>query len=98
MRKFTFVKSLFIALSLLGGNVVWGQVEQLIYSTGFESSEDFAATQSYSNTTVKYQGPESQPWGVILGSASFADKITDSQSMQMRSYATVLILYCFGLL
>ena len=89
MRKFTFVKSLFLALALWGGNVVWGQVEQVIYTCGFESSEGFTASQSYNNTTVKYQGPESQQWGVIMGTASFSDKITDSQSMQMRSYADI---------
>lgn len=89
MKKFTFVKSLFLVMALFAGNAVWGQVEQLIYSSGFESSEGFTATQSYNNTTVKYQGPESQQWGVIMGTVSLTDKITDSQSMQMRSYADI---------
>lgn len=89
MKKFTFVKSLFLVMALFAGNAVWGQVEQLIYSSGFESSEGFTATQSYNNTTVKYQGPESQQWGVIMGTVSLSDKITDSQSMQMRSYADI---------
>lgn len=87
MRKFTFVKSLFLALALWGGNVVWGQVEQVIYSTGFENSEGFNATVSYNNATAIFQGPETQQWGIIMGTTTPTDKISESQSIQMRSYA-----------
>ena len=62
--------------------------ETLTYSTGFESAEGFTATTSYNNTTVKYQGPSDNQWGIIMGTASTTNPLVGAQSMQMRSYAS----------
>jgi hypothetical protein len=61
--------------------------DTVVYSTGFEASEGFEASTSYSNTGEKEQGPEDGKWGVIMGSASTTGPLFGSQSMQMRSYA-----------
>lgn len=89
MTKFTRFKMLLMALVMLvgSGNVV-GQTEQVIYTTGFESAQGFTATTNYNNTTVKYQGPTGQQWGIIMGTTTTTDFITTAQSMQMRSYAS----------
>jgi hypothetical protein len=62
------------------------EVEQVIYSTGFESSEGFVAGTTYNNTSVEYYGNTGKQWGVIHGTPSTTSAITDSQSMQMRWY------------
>lgn len=82
---------LLFVLVLTGTSILEAQSEQVIYSTGFESSEGFTATTSYNNTTVKYQGPDGMQWGILMGTSSTTGPITDSQSMQMRSYTTVSI-------
>lgn len=63
-------------------------VEQVIYSTGFESAEGFTAGTVYNNSTVKNFGEEGKQWGVLGGTASTTDKIADSQSVQMRWYTS----------
>jgi uncharacterized repeat protein (TIGR02543 family) len=63
-------------------------VEQLVYSTGFESTEDFTASTSYDNTMIKYTGPTGQQWGTYYGTPSTTGPITGLQSMQMRWYST----------
>ncbi|NLB11502.1 hypothetical protein GX831_03560, partial [bacterium] len=70
-------------------NEVKGAVtEQVIYTTGFEASDGFAASTSYNNASEKLQGPTGAQWGVIMGTASTTGPLVDSQSMQMRSYAS----------
>lgn len=64
------------------------QTEQLIYSTGFESSEGFTTSNEYNNTSVKYQGPNAQQWGFVMGTTSTNAAIVGSQSAQMRSYSS----------
>ena len=56
------------------------------YTTGFETS--FTAGSSYNNTTVKVDGPDGGKWGSYFGTASTNDKITGSNSMQMRWYTS----------
>lgn len=63
-------------------------VEQVIYSTGFESAEGFTAGSTYNNTTVKNFGEEGKQWGILGGTATTTDKISDSQSVQMRWYTS----------
>ena len=54
------------------------------YTTGFET--DFTAESTYNNTTVKVDGPDGGEWGSYYGTASTNDKISGSNSMQMRWY------------
>lgn len=54
------------------------------YTTGFETG--FTAGTTYNNTTVKVDGPVGGQWGSYFGTASTSDKITGSNSMQMRWY------------
>ena len=56
------------------------------YTTGFETG--FTTGNSYSNTTVKEDGPDGEKWGSYYGTASTNDKITGSNSMQMRWYTS----------
>src|SRR5690606_1061877 len=65
----------------------WGQ-ETLIYETGFESSEGFAASTTYNNTTVLMSGPSGEEWGTYYGTPSTTSPITGGQSMQMRWYTS----------
>jgi uncharacterized protein YjdB len=62
--------------------------EEIIYSTGFESAQGFTAGTTYNNTSETQFGPVGSKWGVIMGTPTTTDKITDSQSLQMRSYAS----------
>lgn len=88
MREFIQLKLILLAVVIMAGSVAWGQTETIIYSTGFENSEGFTATTSYSNTAVKYQGPIEKQWGIVMGSTTTTGSIEGSQSMQMRSYAS----------
>jgi uncharacterized repeat protein (TIGR02543 family) len=63
------------------------EVEQEIYSTGFESSEGFVASTSYNNSTAKLTGPTGQQWSTVNGTPSTTAPITPGQSMQMRWYS-----------
>ena len=56
------------------------------YTTGFETG--FTAESTYNNTTVKVDGPDGGKWGSYYGTASTNDKITGSNSMQMRWYTS----------
>lgn len=56
------------------------------YTTGFESG--FSAGTTYNNTTVKVDGPDGQKWGSYYGTASTNNALTESNSMQMRWYAS----------
>ena len=87
MKKITFLRNLLVLFTLLIGSAsVMGQTEQLIYSTGFESSEGFTATTTYNNTTIRYDGPSESRWGSYYGTASTTGPISGSMSMQMRWY------------
>lgn len=61
--------------------------EEIIYQTGFESSEGFAATTEYNNTTIRISGNDGAQWGTFYGTPSTTQPITGTQSMQMRWYA-----------
>jgi uncharacterized protein YjdB len=62
--------------------------EQVVYSTGFESSESFSAGTVYNNTSIKYDGPTGSQWGTYYGTASTTSPLAGSQSMQMRWYTS----------
>ncbi|MDX9919188.1 MAG: chitobiase/beta-hexosaminidase C-terminal domain-containing protein [Paludibacter sp.] len=49
MRKFTFIKSLFLAVALLAGNAVWGQTEDFEAQTALTSSY---ASSNFTNATT----------------------------------------------
>jgi hypothetical protein len=81
LLKLAVVATVLIASS----NVGWGQ--DVIYSTGFESSQSFTAGTVYNNATIKYDGPTGEQWGTYFGTASTTGAISGSQSMQMRWYS-----------
>lgn len=54
------------------------------YTTGFETG--FTTGTTYNNPTVRVDGPDGEKWGSYFGMASTNDKITGSNSMQMRWY------------
>ena len=56
------------------------------YTTGFETG--FTAGSIYNNTNVRVDGPDGGQWGSYYGTASTNDKITGSNSMQMRWYTS----------
>ena len=60
----------------------------LLYSTGFEATEDFAASTTYNNTTIRFDGPVSEQWGTYYGTPSTTGPLAGSQSMQMRWYTS----------
>ena len=63
-------------------------VEETLYTSGFESSEGFKASTTYNNTTEKAFGPADKQWGTLYGSASTSNPVVSgSQSIQMRTYA-----------
>ena len=57
-------------------------------TVGFESSESFTATTTYNNQTVNYDGATGHQWGILSGTVSTNSKITGSNSLQMRWYAS----------
>lgn len=63
-------------------------IDEVIYNVGFEESEEFTATSSYNNQTIRYDGPAGQQWGTYYGSASTSYPIVGAQSMQMRWYTS----------
>ncbi|MDD4388002.1 MAG: InlB B-repeat-containing protein [Bacilli bacterium] len=65
-----------------------GYVEEIIYETGFESSEGFTASTKYDNTELKIDGLQGRQWKTYYGTSSTTGAITDSQSMQMRWYSS----------
>ena len=63
-------------------------IDEVIYTVGFEEDEDFTSTNTYNNTTIRYDGPEDQQWGSYFGTVSTTSPIDGAQSMQMRWYTT----------
>lgn len=64
-------------------------IDTIMYSTGFEASEGFVATNNYQNVDVIYTGAEGQQWGTVYGTpTSVNDHICGAQSMQMRWYSS----------
>lgn len=63
-------------------------IDEVIYTVGFEEDEDFNASNTYNNTTIRYDGPEDQQWGSYFGTVSTTSPIDGAQSMQMRWYTT----------
>ena len=64
------------------------KTEQVVYTTGFESSEGFTAGTTYNNATAVAFGPAGSQWKTVYGTASTTSAITGSQSMQMRWYTS----------
>ena len=62
--------------------------EEIIYQTGFESSEGFTASTVYNNTAMAFTGPEGAQWGTIYGTPTTTSPISGAQSMQMRWYTS----------
>ena len=63
--------------------------DSIIYTTGFEASEDFIAPSNqsnYQNDDVVYYGPAAQQWGVYHGIVSTNSVISGAQDIQMRTY------------
>lgn len=60
--------------------------EQVIYQTGFESSEGFTAGTNYQSTISR--GPEGSQWKFYFGTPSTDAAILGTQSAQMRYYTT----------
>lgn len=52
MRKFTFIKSLFLAIALLAGSAVWGQTETFTYTTGAGTGTSTEWTFQTTNFTI----------------------------------------------
>lgn len=73
------------------------KTEQVVYTTGFESGEGFAASTTYNNATAVAFGPAGSQWKTVYGTASTTTPITDKQSMQMRWYtsATTTLGYTY---
>ncbi len=55
MRKFTFIKSLFLAVALLAGNAVWGQTETYTYTTGDGTGDGTQMTYQSTNFTFLHK-------------------------------------------
>ncbi len=56
-------------------------IDEVIYTVGFEEDEDFNATNTYNNATIRYDGPEDQQWGSYFGTVSTNYAIDGAQSM-----------------
>ena len=65
------------------------KTEQVVYTTGFESSEGFKATTTYNNAAAAAFGAAGSQWKTVYGTAATTDAISGSQSMQMRWYSSV---------
>ena len=67
-------------------------VEETLYTSGFENSEGFKASTTYNNKTETTFGPAGKQWGTLYGSASTSKPVVSgSQSIQMRTYASQTI-------
>lgn len=87
MKKHTFF-SLLTAILLLFASAIQAQNEQVIYTTGFESTDGFTASTVYNNTAVAFTGEAGKQWGTYFGTPSTTSPLTGTQSMQMRWYTT----------
>lgn len=76
-------------LSYYSENMVGAPVEseQIIYQTGFESSEGFTTGTTYNNIVAKVDGPVGNQWNFVYGTPSTTSPIIGSMSGQMRVYA-----------
>ena len=82
---------------------IWGggsYAQDVVYETGFESSDGFSASTTYNNTTVVQVGPNDTnlKWGTICGNVTKtqAAVIGGSQSMHLRYYnSNKKTPYCF---
>lgn len=83
--KSLYTKLLLLVACVMMGSTAWAE-EEIIYSTGFESSEGFTANTTYNNTSVAYYGPSSKQWGTIYGCATTNAYTAGSQGLQMRIY------------
>ncbi len=57
-----------------------------LYSTGFESDEDFVASTTYNST--KIVGPALEEWKMFYGTPSTTGELDGLQSAHMRLYAS----------
>lgn len=85
MRKTILLKIFIIACiaSFIGGKT-YGQ--EILYQTGFETSEGFMASTTYNNSTLETFGPEGKQWGTLYGTPSKNAAITGEVSLQLRYY------------
>lgn len=59
-------------------------------TVGFEASEGFTTSTTYNNQTVAYNGSETDgtQWGILSGTVATNNKISGSNSLQLRWYAS----------
>jgi len=88
MNKINYLKTFLINITFMIGTFSVCSQESVIYSTKFESTDGFTATQSYNNTTEIFSGATGKQWGTFYGSPSTTSPIVDLQSMQMRWYTS----------
>lgn len=67
-------------------------IDTIMYSTGFEAEEGFAASTNYQNANVVFSGADGHQWGTVFGTptSTASAVLCGSQSMQMRWYGTTL--------
>lgn len=65
MRKFTFIKSLFLAVALLAGNAVWAAEGDVIYTLPGGAGQPFGSSNTYALKTGTYNSVD---WTATLGS------------------------------
>lgn len=63
-------------------------IETLLYSTGFESSEEYSSSTTYNNAEMEYFGPDDYQWGILSGTVSTTSPINGNQSAQTRDYTS----------
>ena len=82
---------------------IWGggsYAQDVVYETGFESSDGFSASTTYNNTTVVEVGPNDTnlKWGTICGNVTNTKRVVigGGQSMHLRYYdSNGKTPYCF---
>ncbi|MBP3709064.1 MAG: chitobiase/beta-hexosaminidase C-terminal domain-containing protein [Treponema sp.] len=62
--------------------------ETLVRTVGFETDEGFTASNIYNNTEEVLIGNTGSQWATICGTVSINNKITGTQSMQLRYYTS----------
>lgn len=62
--------------------------ETVLYSCGFESSEDFTTGTNYKSTVIGGPTSPSKQWEVYYGNFSTSSKITGSASVALRRYSS----------
>ena len=72
MRKFTFIKSLFLAVALLAGNAVWAAEGDVIYTLPGGTGQPFGTSSSYALKTGTYNSVAwTATWGSCNTSSAF---------------------------